>query len=183
VPAPLAARAAEKAPKAPAGPITSTLCDAACAERINGTGKVTLPSGLEYQDIVAGRGASPVTGYQVTVNYVAMTPDGRVFDDSLAKGAAYDIRCATGTGCCQSLRLREPAVLATCAAMCKHGCEERGGGGLRSRLQCLRTCMCAATAQVTTYGHARTAVATAHAQHTGTAWGQSSRASTRASRA
>ncbi len=33
---------------------------------------------------------------QVVVNYVAMTPEGRIFDNSLAKNAPYFIRVGTG---------------------------------------------------------------------------------------
>ena len=32
---------------------------------------------------------------QVVVNYVAMTPEGRIFDNSLAKNAPYYIRVGT----------------------------------------------------------------------------------------
>ena len=33
---------------------------------------------------------------QVVADYVAMTPDGRVFDSSLDKGRPYDIRVGSG---------------------------------------------------------------------------------------
>lgn len=36
------------------------------------------------------------TRKQVTVNYIAMTPEGRVFDSSIEKGYQYDIRLGTG---------------------------------------------------------------------------------------
>jgi len=48
------------------------------------------------QDIVVGRGPSPPTGYQLVVNYIAMTPNGRIFDSSLDRGAPFDIRVGTG---------------------------------------------------------------------------------------
>lgn len=35
-------------------------------------------------------------GLQVVVNYVAMTPQGKVFDSSLEKGKPYDIRVGSG---------------------------------------------------------------------------------------
>lgn len=82
--------AADAIPKKPIGPITSTLCDADCVAAF--PERVKLPSGLEYIDIVQGTGVKPVTGYQVTVNYVAMNPEGRAFDSSIEKGAPYDIR-------------------------------------------------------------------------------------------
>lgn len=33
------------------------------------------------------------------VDYVAMTPSGKVFDSSLTRGAPYDIRVGTGQAC------------------------------------------------------------------------------------
>jgi peptidylprolyl isomerase len=82
--------AAIAAEKKPVGPITSALCDETCLSSL--PEKVTLPSGLAYQDIVVGSGTKPVVGYQIVVNYVAMTPEGRAFDSSIEKGAPYDIR-------------------------------------------------------------------------------------------
>lgn len=49
-------------------------------------------AGLKYQDIVMGKGQTPRVGFQAVVNYVALTPAGRVFDSSLDKGKPYDIR-------------------------------------------------------------------------------------------
>lgn len=45
------------------------------------------------QDVLVGKGVSPIVGYQITVNYVAMNAEGRAFDSSLEKGFPYDIRC------------------------------------------------------------------------------------------
>lgn len=84
--------AADTKTKKPVGPIISALCDAECVAAL--PKRVTLPSGLEYVDIVPGTGVKPVTGYQVTVNYVAMNAEGKAFDSSLDKGAPYDIRYA-----------------------------------------------------------------------------------------
>ena len=44
-------------------------------------------TGLEFIDITTGKGPKPAKGFQVAVNYIAMTADGKVFD-------SYDIRCA-----------------------------------------------------------------------------------------
>lgn len=84
------ALAVDTKPKKPVGPITSALCDADCVVAM--PDRVELPSGLEYIDIVPGTGTKPVTGYQVTVNYVAMNAEGRSFDSSIDKGTPYDIR-------------------------------------------------------------------------------------------
>lgn len=72
------------------------LCSAECAANLAQSEKVTTPSGLRFHDIVIGTGSSPPVGFQVVVNYVAMTPEGRVFDSSLQRGAPYDIRVGAG---------------------------------------------------------------------------------------
>lgn len=72
------------------------LCDDACMEALEAKEMVTLPSGLQYRDVVLGKGPSPPTGYQVVVHYVAMTPKYRIFDNSLERGAPYDIRVGAG---------------------------------------------------------------------------------------
>lgn len=72
------------------------LCGADCKAALESVEMVTLPSGLQYKDVVVGSGPGVPTGYQVVVNYVAMTPELRVFDSSLEKGAPYDIRIGAG---------------------------------------------------------------------------------------
>jgi peptidylprolyl isomerase len=48
-----------------------------------GTGQiVSLPSGLQYQDISVGGGAAVQPGQNVTVNYTGYLDDGTVFDRS-----------------------------------------------------------------------------------------------------
>lgn len=41
------------------------LCDAACISSLDNFETVTTESGLQYKDIVKGKGPSPPTGYQV----------------------------------------------------------------------------------------------------------------------
>ncbi|KXZ51237.1 hypothetical protein GPECTOR_13g724 [Gonium pectorale] len=72
------------------------LCDTECTAQLESVEAVTLPSGLKYKDIVKGSGPSPPVGFQVVANYVAMTPNLRVFDSSLEKGKPYDIRVGAG---------------------------------------------------------------------------------------
>jgi peptidylprolyl isomerase len=43
---------------------------------------ITTPSGLLYQEITVGTGASPVRGKQVTVHYTGTLVDGKKFDSS-----------------------------------------------------------------------------------------------------
>ncbi|EFJ51600.1 hypothetical protein VOLCADRAFT_103490 [Volvox carteri f. nagariensis] len=72
------------------------LCDVECSAALEAVEAVTLPSGLKYKDISPGSGPSPPVGFQVVANYVAMTPNLRVFDSSLEKGKPYDIRVGAG---------------------------------------------------------------------------------------
>lgn len=44
---------------------------------------VTTASGLQYIDIVAGTGASPVTGNKVSMNYTGRLTDGTAFDSNV----------------------------------------------------------------------------------------------------
>ncbi len=48
-----------------------------------GAKAVTTESGLRYEDIVVGTGASPQRGQEVTVNYTGMLEDGTKFDSSV----------------------------------------------------------------------------------------------------
>ncbi len=43
---------------------------------------ITTSSGLQYQEITVGTGASPVRGKQVTVHYTGTLVDGKKFDSS-----------------------------------------------------------------------------------------------------
>ena len=73
-----------------------SLCDDACASKIAGAPEVTTESGLRYKDIVVGKGPSPITGFQVVVNYtgyVAATM--QQFVTTLGKKPA-DVRAGTG---------------------------------------------------------------------------------------
>eukprot|EP00878_Enallax_costatus_P004569 GHUV01004810.1.p1 GENE.GHUV01004810.1~~GHUV01004810.1.p1 ORF type:complete len:207 (+),score=57.03 GHUV01004810.1:78-698(+) len=71
------------------------LCDDSCLSNLESVEMVTTPSGLQYKDITVGRGPAPITGYQVVVNYVAQTPKGFVFENSLEK-QPFDIRVGAG---------------------------------------------------------------------------------------
>ena len=43
------------------------LCDADCEKSIESLELVTLPSGLQYRDVVVGKGSTPPVGYQVII--------------------------------------------------------------------------------------------------------------------
>jgi peptidylprolyl isomerase len=54
-----------------------------------GAKAVTTPSGLKYEDIVVGTGASPQSGQNVTVHYTGTLEDGTKFDSSLDHGQPF----------------------------------------------------------------------------------------------
>lgn len=76
--------------------VNKLLCDGECLAKLDSVEMQESKSGLKYKDIIVGKGPSPPTGYQVTAHYVAMTPNGRVFDSSLDRGFPYDIRVGAG---------------------------------------------------------------------------------------
>jgi len=45
----------------------------------------TTPSGLQYRDVVVGKGAQPKNGDTVVVNYTGRFTNGKVFDTSVGK--------------------------------------------------------------------------------------------------
>ncbi|MEL7124469.1 MAG: FKBP-type peptidyl-prolyl cis-trans isomerase, partial [Bacteroidota bacterium] len=47
---------------------------------------ITLPSGLQYKELVAGEGENPSATSRVTVNYEGKLLDGTVFDSSYKRG-------------------------------------------------------------------------------------------------
>ncbi|DBA78250.1 TPA: hypothetical protein ACH3X2_008204 [Trebouxia sp. C0005] len=72
------------------------LCNAECMKTIDDIKTVNLPSGLQYKEIKEGTGPIPPVGFQVVANYVAMVPNGTIFDNSLEKGKPYDVRVGAG---------------------------------------------------------------------------------------
>jgi peptidylprolyl isomerase len=72
------------------------LCDVTCEKELENVPMVTTESGLQYKDIVVGKGPSPPVGFQVAANYVAMVPSGQIFDSSLEKGQFYIFRVGSG---------------------------------------------------------------------------------------
>lgn len=49
----------------------------------------TLPSGLEYQELVVGSGDIATVGQRVTVHYTGWLTDGRKFDSSRDRGQPF----------------------------------------------------------------------------------------------
>uniref|UniRef100_A0A0F7CZ29 peptidylprolyl isomerase n=1 Tax=Habenaria pantlingiana TaxID=1498489 RepID=A0A0F7CZ29_9ASPA len=72
------------------------LCDEACEKELENISVITTESGLQYKDIQVGTGPSPPIGFQVAANYIAMVPNGQIFDSSLEKGQPYIFRVGSG---------------------------------------------------------------------------------------
>ena len=53
-------------------------------------------SGLEYEDIVEGAGASPTTGQTAVVHYVGTLTNGKKFDSSRDRGQPFSFRVGVG---------------------------------------------------------------------------------------
>src|SRR5258708_2780866 len=56
----------------------------------------TTPSGLIYEDTVAGSGASPTTGQTVVVHYTGRLTDGTKFDSSRDRGEPFQFVIGRG---------------------------------------------------------------------------------------
>lgn len=61
-----------------------------------GAKAMTTPSGLKYEDIVIGTGASPQPGHQVTVHYTGTLEDGTKFDSSVDRGQPFTFQIGIG---------------------------------------------------------------------------------------
>src|SRR4030042_3878162 len=57
---------------------------------------VTTASGLIYEDLQAGDGATAKSGDNVTVNYTGWLADGTKFDSSIDRGQTYDFTIGAG---------------------------------------------------------------------------------------
>ena len=56
----------------------------------------TTASGLQYEDVVVGEGASPVKGRGVSVHYTGTLVDGKKFDSSRDRGAPFKFTIGVG---------------------------------------------------------------------------------------
>jgi len=57
---------------------------------------ITNPSGLQYEDLVVGTGATAKAGDQVQVHYTGWLTDGRKFDSSLDHGSPFSFPLGGG---------------------------------------------------------------------------------------
>jgi FKBP-type peptidyl-prolyl cis-trans isomerase len=56
----------------------------------------TTPSGLQYEDLVVGTGASPKPGQTVFVHYTGWLTDGKKFDSSVDRGQPFSFPLGQG---------------------------------------------------------------------------------------
>jgi len=56
----------------------------------------TTASGLQFEDVTEGTGASPEKGQTVSVHYTGTFPDGRPFDSSRDRGAPFSFKIGMG---------------------------------------------------------------------------------------
>lgn len=93
--------------------------------------KITTPSGIVFESLHAGTGASPKASDTVTVNYRGTFPDGREFDSSYKRGQPtsfpLDHVIPCWTEAVQMMKVGGKAHI-TCPAKLAYG--ERGAGGV-----------------------------------------------------
>jgi FKBP-type peptidyl-prolyl cis-trans isomerase FkpA len=58
--------------------------------------EITTPSGLAYEDLAAGDGATAAAGDRVSVHYTGWLTDGRKFDSSKDRGEPFDFPLGAG---------------------------------------------------------------------------------------
>ena len=64
--------------------------------KLKGPKAMTTESGLQYEDIVEGTGASPKVGQTVKVHYTGTLTDGTKFDSSVDRGQPFDFTIGVG---------------------------------------------------------------------------------------
>ncbi len=79
-------------------PAEATLSDPSMSEDSNPMSEslTTTPSGLQYEDLVAGEGASPQTGQRVSVHYTGTLEDGTQFDSSRDRNRPFEFKIGVG---------------------------------------------------------------------------------------
>ena len=56
----------------------------------------STPSGLQYEDLTVGNGATPQAGQTVSVHYTGWLDDGKKFDSSLDRGRPFEFPLGQG---------------------------------------------------------------------------------------
>ena len=95
--APSTFAATPPSPKTPDGPKGSGKALAGPPAVVHKLGPmVTTKSGLKYQDVVVGTGATAQAGQNVSVHYTGTLMDGSKFDSSLDRGTPFDFQLGAG---------------------------------------------------------------------------------------
>jgi peptidylprolyl isomerase len=65
---------------------------------VKGSGQplITTSSGLQYEEVLVGSGASPQTGQKVVVHYTGTLPNGQKFDSSRDRGQPFKFTLGVG---------------------------------------------------------------------------------------
>ncbi len=103
----------------------------AAAATGSASAKTTLPSGVIYEPLATGSGASPTATDTVKVNYRGTLPDGKEFDSSYKRGQPASFPLNRVIPCwTQAVQLMKPGGKArvTCPPQTAYG--ERGAGGV-----------------------------------------------------
>jgi FKBP-type peptidyl-prolyl cis-trans isomerase FkpA len=103
----------------------------ACAVPAQSPTAVTTKSGLVYQSIKEGSGATPVATDTVKVHYRGTLQDGKEFDSSYKRGEPAEFALNRVIACwTEGVQLMKPGGKArlTCPAAIAYG--ERGAGGV-----------------------------------------------------
>ena len=96
-----------------------------------GSAKVTTPSGIVFESMVSGNGASPKASDKVRVHYRGTFPDGREFDSSYKRGQPTEFPLGGVIPCwTEAVQMMRPGGKAriTCPPGLAYG--ERGAGGV-----------------------------------------------------
>lgn len=94
---------------------------------------ITNPSGLQYEDIQVGTGASPEKGKQVTVHYTGTLTDGTKFDSSRDRNEPFNFVIGIGqviAGWDEGVMSMKIGGRRKLVIPAKLGYGERGAGGV-----------------------------------------------------
>lgn len=84
----------------PTSPVSTTVItenkNLIANKTMSNTNVVTTPSGLKYEDVKVGDGATPKSGQKVVVHYTGTLDDGTKFDSSRDRGQPFKFNIGKG---------------------------------------------------------------------------------------